>query len=725
MLSAPKGIPKPSGMKRRRLLAMLFACLTLMTSSLAVDIASPQHTLADHQNPTDSTWMPFIGQYKIWCTLAIGTGPCATHHGTWGVDFDTPVNVPIYATGSGHLKQLYGGCSMHGGSCNSGAGNWLSIDHGDHWSRYIHLSSFAAGIAVGDWIEAGQLVGYAGLSGTTSTASHLHYDETSPQSLPVNRIFFGPFVACHGDTMVQYPDILGTSDWQQVPYGTLIRNDNYECLGGNTPIDLGPPVDNQYDQDTSGFLPASWTGAEGNDRFGSALASGDFDGNGEFDVAIGVPNEDIGNIQNAGIVHIIRNLPRLSLNQGIYQGESDFPGVPEQNDGFGSALTVGDFNADGFDDLVIGSPLEDLGGSNQLEDAGVIIATYGSASGLVNPSMMHQYTPGIGTRSESGDLFGSALASGDINGDGYDDLAVGVPGEGIARRDRAGAVHVLYGSENGLRGIGSDLLHQNTSGIKSNAETDDAFGQALAVADIDGDGFDDIIVGAPGEGVGWGKRARSNAGAVHIIYGSENGASGTNSKWFFQDSASWPDKSETGDFFGASVDAADIDGDGAADIVIGIPGEDVGSKVDAGMIQVSYNPAGHTATPSTVLSLNQAVSGVAGSIKPKSNFGTFVLVADANSDGAPDILVGTPNRSIGNKTDAGIVSFFPTVNGAPSLTTDKMYHVNQPEFSGVAQSGALFGTSITVLGNNIMIGAPGKTVANLPDAGAVYYLTED
>ena len=54
-----------------------------------------------------------------------------------------------------------------------------------------------------------------------------------------------------------------------------------------------------------------------------------------------------------------------------------------------------------------------------------------------------------------------------------------------------------------------------------------------------------------------------------------------------------------------------------------------------------------------------------------------------------------------------------------------MYHVNQPEFSGVAQSGALFGTSITVLGNNIMIGAPGKTVANLPDAGAVYYLTEN
>ena len=75
---------------------------------------------------------------------------------------------------------------------------------------------------------------------------------------------------------------------------------------------------------------------------------------------------------------------------------------------------------------------------------------------------MHQYSPGIGTHSEVGDLFGAALDSGDINGDGYDDLVVGVPGEGIARRSRAGAIHVLYGSASGLSGIGSNLFHQNT-----------------------------------------------------------------------------------------------------------------------------------------------------------------------------------------------------------------------------------------------------------------------
>ncbi|MAK53444.1 MAG: hypothetical protein CL415_05670, partial [Acidimicrobiaceae bacterium] len=320
----------------------------LVAASLAIDIAKPQTSLADHQTPTDSTWMPFIGEYKVWCTLAIGTGPCATHHGTWGIDFDTPINVPIYATGSGHLKQLYGGCSMYGGSCNSGAGNWLSIDHGDHWSRYIHLSSFAAGIAVGDWIEAGQLVGYAGLSGTTSTASHLHYDETSPQNLPVNRIFFGPFVACHGNTMVQYPDVLGTSDWQQVPYGTVIRNDGYECLGGSGSSPTQPTDDNEINQDTDGFFPSSWIGAEGQDLFGSSSISADFDGDGEADLAVGSPGEGVGSRSEAGLVNVIYGLPRLNVNTGIYQGNDSWPGYAEAGDEFGAAVAAGDFDNDGF-----------------------------------------------------------------------------------------------------------------------------------------------------------------------------------------------------------------------------------------------------------------------------------------------------------------------------------------------------------------------------------------
>ncbi|MDP6144301.1 MAG: hypothetical protein QF596_00855 [Acidimicrobiales bacterium] len=87
----------------------------MLAVSLVIVISDSTPVSADHADPTDSTWMPFIGEYKIWCTLATGVGACSTHHGTWGVDFDTPMNTPIYASGSGHLKQLYGGSSQTNG----------------------------------------------------------------------------------------------------------------------------------------------------------------------------------------------------------------------------------------------------------------------------------------------------------------------------------------------------------------------------------------------------------------------------------------------------------------------------------------------------------------------------------------------------------------------------------------------------------------------------------
>ena len=83
----------------RRFSIVGIACFSIFASSVIINVISPAQSQADHQDPTDSTWMPFIGEYKIWCTLATGTGPCATHHGTWGIDFDTPIDVPIYATG--------------------------------------------------------------------------------------------------------------------------------------------------------------------------------------------------------------------------------------------------------------------------------------------------------------------------------------------------------------------------------------------------------------------------------------------------------------------------------------------------------------------------------------------------------------------------------------------------------------------------------------------------
>ena len=360
--------------------------------------------------------------------------------------------------------------------------------------------------------------------------THLHYDETLTEP-PVSRIYFGKIFACHGTTQVTYPDHLGTTDWQEVPYGTPLRNDGYDCANSSAPFDPTLPDTNQIDQDTPGFLPAvglvlRWC------RFGSVTDTGDFDGDGRMDL-LGAPEESVGSIGDAGLVHVIYGSGGWSNNDGFYQNTSGWPGASESGDRFGSALTTGDFNNDGYDDMVVGIPGEDLGGSNQLVDAGMITIAYGSASGLTSPVNMHQYSPGVGTNSESEDLFGASLASGDIN-DGYDDVIVGVPGEGISKRDRAGAVHVIYGSASGLTGwivICCIKMPQ----VKNGAEVDDAFGEAVEAADINGDGYDDVIVGVPGEGVGWeASPIECWGGPCYLRVGV--GSVRTGSQWFYQNS---------------------------------------------------------------------------------------------------------------------------------------------------------------------------------------------
>ncbi|MFF7355182.1 MULTISPECIES: FG-GAP-like repeat-containing protein [Streptomyces] len=170
---------------------------------------------------------------------------------------------------------------------------------------------------------------------------------------------------------------------------------------------------------------------------------------------------------------------------------------------------VGDVNGDGYGDLVTGVP---SGGHT----GGEIQVLYGSAHGIAagqQPVAIHQDTPGVPGVGKDGGQFGSSLSIGDVDGDKYADVFVGVPYKTVGSAKWAGEAVLLRGSATGLTGAKATGYTQNTAGVPGTAESEDYFGWAVHLADVDKDGKADALVGAPGEntdGLVW--AARGSAG---------------------------------------------------------------------------------------------------------------------------------------------------------------------------------------------------------------------
>jgi hypothetical protein len=199
-----------------------------------------------------------------------------------------------------------------------------------------------------------------------------------------------------------------------------------------------------------------------------------------------------------------------------------------------------DFNGDGFGDLAVGVPNEDDG-------RGAVNVIYGSSRGLTATGDQYwtQDSPGINGVAEVLDVFGSALAAGDFDGDGFADLAVGVPGESIVSEPQSfrGAVNVIYGSSRGLTAAGNQYWTQDSPGIKGIAEGFDKFGSALAAANFGKSGRADLAVSVPGE--------NDSQGAVNVIYASARGLTATGNQYWTQDSPGINGTGEPGDSFGS------------------------------------------------------------------------------------------------------------------------------------------------------------------------------
>jgi hypothetical protein len=385
-------------------------------------------------------------------------------------------------------------------------------------------------------------------------------------------------------------------------------------------------------------------------------------------------------------------------------------------------LACGDFNDNGKSDLAIGAPLENIGST---VDAGGISVLYGtsSTSGLTTNGnrFFSQQTSGVIGDVETNDRFGGALAAGDFNGDGYDDLAIGIPGEAIGPLTGAGAVAVLYGSASGLTASGDDFWHQDSTGIKGAAEVGDAFGSSLAACDVNDDGRDDLVIGSPGEAIG----SKTGAGAVSLLLGSGAGLTHVGDQIWSQDSANVIGGAESGDNFGTSLSCGDFNGNGFMDIAIGTPGEDIGSKVDAGAVSMLPGTAsGFTAAGDEFWS--QDTSGVIGGSEAGDQFGYAVVADDFNADGKSDLAIGVPGEALGS-VKGGAINVLYGGSGYLTASGDQFWHQDSAgpvwKMEGTAEDGDLWGKS---LGSgdfdgdgdfDLLIGSPGEAVGSAAGAG--------
>jgi hypothetical protein len=424
---------------------------------------------------------------------------------------------------------------------------------------------------------------------------------------------------------------------------------------------------------------------EDDDNFGDALAAGDFNDDGFDDLAIGAPGKA------GGAVNILYGSStglRASGDQQWTQNSDGVNGVAHEGERFGTALAAGDFDGDGFVDLAIGAPSDDVPGA---DDAGSVNVLYGSASGLTTAGdqLWSQASSGINGVPATGDWFGGALAAGDFNGDGRDDLAIGVQRDvvsGSTGTGGAGSVNIIYGRSSGLSSIGDQLWTQDSSGVSGDAEGQDAFGASLAAGRFNFDNFDDLAIGAPGAKVG----GDVGAGEVNVLYGSATKIQSISNALFTRDSLG--SQSQANENFGASLAVGTFDGNNFDDLAIGVPNANLGA-IRAGFIQILYS-FGSGLGESGTLIFGEDTPGVLGTAEINDSFGASLTAGDYNGDGRADLAIGVPRQSVGGVNDAGQVAVLLGAATGISTVGDQIWNGGSNSILAPFEEDAFFGSTV-------------------------------
>ncbi|MGW2228372.1 FG-GAP-like repeat-containing protein [Streptomyces formicae] len=433
----------------------------------------------------------------------------------------------------------------------------------------------------------------------------------------------------------------------------------------------------------------------------------DFNGDGFADLAIAAPNGTVDGSAGAGYVSVVLGSatgPDAARHQLISRATPGVPGDVAGTYAFGAQTVPADLDADGYTDLVVTS------GGDGADDT----VLWGSKDGLTGRDTVLPYHY-------------ADYAAGDFNGDGKRDLVVGsypsddpdVAGMTVLRGPftRAGKPAgkqsiVTSDGPSGLRSfIAGDLTGDGIDDIVSThgfeemqhearfwkggrtavSGTSTALTTAISgtVGDFDGDGYGDLAmrdIGSVSE------VPDSSPGSIQIQYGSATGPS-ARKKVITQATEGVPGASEDDDAFGASLSAGDVNGDGKADLAVGVPGESLGDATGTGAVVLLKGAAKASGglTGKGAIAYNQSTAGVPGASEAGDDFGRSVLLTDLTKDGKADLSVGAPLED-GTYADSGAT--WHLFGSASGLTTTGAATLS-PVKLGAPEKTARFGYRVT------------------------------